>query len=170
VAPLEGVDLDRTPILAWRWRVLEEPPAADPRVRSGDDFAARVYVLFRFDPARAGLFERVRHEAGRLLFGDDLPMRAMNYVWSRREPAGARWDNPFTEGAKMISLGAGPRGVWLDARADLLADHATLFGDSPLPVGGVAVMSDSDQSCSRARAEYADLRFEARDAPPEQGR
>ncbi|MDH3212358.1 MAG: DUF3047 domain-containing protein, partial [Myxococcales bacterium] len=58
---LDGIDLARTPRLAWRWRVEGSLDIPDERVASGDDFAARVYVLFRLDAARASMAERLRN-------------------------------------------------------------------------------------------------------------
>ena len=41
--PVE-VDLDRTPVLCWRWRIDAPLQSADMTRRSGDDYAARLYV------------------------------------------------------------------------------------------------------------------------------
>ena len=56
--------------LRWRWRVRGELPAAiDERSKTGDDFAARVFVVFETSiiPTRT---------------------RAINYVWSVNEAPG----------------------------------------------------------------------------------
>jgi hypothetical protein len=84
--PLDAVDLRATPRLRWRWKV-EKPIGAtlDERSKSGDDFAARVYVAFAFEPERAGVWERARRRLGAALYGEDLPGSALNYVWSRGE-------------------------------------------------------------------------------------
>ena len=47
------VDLGATPVLRWRWRVTGSVKGADARAKSGDDYAARVYVAFAYDPSRA---------------------------------------------------------------------------------------------------------------------
>lgn len=156
---MPGVDLAATPWLSWRWRVDEAPDAGDPTTRAGDDFALRVYVVFDFDPTRASLAQRLRQRVGRALFGEALPGAALNYVWSARVPAGARWENPYTDASKMISLGGGTLGRFDAVAVDVRADAQALFGGEPGPVAGVAIMSDSDQSCSRATAYVAELRF-----------
>lgn len=162
---MSGVDLARTPWLSWRWRVDEAPDAGDPHEKPGDDFALRVYVLIAFDPARASLVERLRHRLGRTLFGAELPGSALNYVWSRRMPAGSRWDNPFTSASKMISLGAGPTGRFAAVAVNVYADAHAQFGGDPGPIAGVAIMSDTDQSCGHATAFLAGLRFSAEQPP-----
>lgn len=158
VLPLDDVDLGRTPRLSWRWRVLEALSIEDERVKSGDDFAARVYVTFPFVREGAGVWERMRRRLAESLFGDQVPGSALNYVWSSSEPAGATWDNPFVAQSKMISLGPGPVGRWRDAEIDLRADYLALFGREPPKPSGIAIMTDSDNSCGRASAEFAAFR------------
>lgn len=161
---LEGVDLEATPRLRWRWRVDEELHIEDERVKDGDDFAARVYVIFPFDSERASRWRRLRHALASRLHGSELPGGAINYVWSSSEPAGRHWDNPFSEESKMISLGRGPLGEWKDEEVDVLADYERLFGEAPPEPVGLAVMSDSDNSCQKATAYVAAFRFVER--PP----
>lgn len=157
--PTRELDLARTPRLAWQWRVERAPDVPDARVKQGDDFAARVYVMFEFDPERAGFFERARHRLGRAIYGDVVPGSALNYVWSPGEPRGAAWDNPFAATSKMVSLGAAPLGEWRSEQVNVADDYARLFGfDAPAPLG-LALMSDSDNSCQRAEALFANFRF-----------
>ncbi|MBU4459609.1 MAG: DUF3047 domain-containing protein, partial [Verrucomicrobia bacterium] len=42
--PIEGVDLRKTPVLRWRWRVTEFPSGADGREAAKDDQAIGVYL------------------------------------------------------------------------------------------------------------------------------
>jgi len=51
--PLADVGLEQTPVR--RWRVGKTATSADPHTRAGGDYAARVYVLFRFDASHATL-------------------------------------------------------------------------------------------------------------------
>jgi hypothetical protein len=158
---LEALDLERTPRLRWEWRVERDLAVANHRIKEGDDFAARVYVLFEFRAEGASVWERLRRRAASVMFGSELPGNAINYVWSSRERAGSAWDNPFTAHSKMISLGAGPLGVWRSEEVDVLADYRAHFGDPVPPVVAVAVMSDSDNSCQAAEAHLARFRFGA---------
>ncbi|HEY5657992.1 MAG TPA: DUF3047 domain-containing protein [Myxococcota bacterium] len=158
--PLAGVDLRATPRLRWRWRIEKALEAsADERSREGDDFAARVYVAFAFEPERASLWERARRRLGTALYGEALPGSALNYVWTRDEPAGATWPNPFVASSAMLSRGRGPLEVWRVEEVDLLADYARFFGHAaPAPLF-LALMTDTDGTCGEARALYADFRL-----------
>lgn len=160
--PLAKLDLARTPILRWRWRVDQVELGGDPRTRAGDDFAARVYVLFAPDREREGVLTRTRRALGRALYGQEMPGIVLNYVISEREPPGTRWDNPYAAESKMISRGAPALGAWREEEADVAADYRTIVGVDPPPVLGVALMSDSDDSCGSATAWFSDLRFAAR--------
>lgn len=161
VLPLAGIDLERTPLLRWRWRVVQSPAVGDERERSGDDFAARVYVTFPFASEGAGAFERLRRSVAERIFGRRLPGSALNYVWSLREPAGARWANPYAAESMMVSLGRGPLSEWKLAEVDLRRDYHASFGRAAPAPSAVAVMTDADDSCSRAEAWFADLLFAA---------
>jgi hypothetical protein len=156
---LEALDLERTPRLRWEWRGERDLAVTDHRIKEGDDFAARVYVLFEFRAEGASVWERLRRLAAAEVFGSELPGNAINYVWSSREPAGATWDNPFTVHSRMVSLGAGPIGLWRSEEVDVLADYRAHFGDPVPPLVAVAVMSDSDNSCQAAAAQFARFRF-----------
>lgn len=165
--PLEDVDLTATPRLRWRWRVDEALEPAPERSRRGDDFAARVYVSFAFEPERATLLERARHGLAAAVYDDDMPGSALSYVWAQREPEGARWPNPFTGATHMIVATSGPPGPWTAVEVDLLADYERAFGRAaPAPLF-LALMTDSDNGCSRARAAYADFRLAPRPAKPD---
>lgn len=162
-----GADtLNRTPILRWRWRVEEPLEIEDERSRAGDDFAARVYMLFRFEPEKSSWFERAQRGVGERLYGQELPGNALNYVWSSRVARGTSWANPFSEQARMVSLGPGSSETtggdvtdWREEQVDLVADYRAQFGGEPPEPLGLAIMTDSDNSCGRARALFADFRF-----------
>ena len=39
------INLTETPILEWSWRIEKPLAVADERIKEGDDFAARIYVV-----------------------------------------------------------------------------------------------------------------------------
>jgi len=162
--PLRDVDLAETPLLRWRWRVEAGLAPADERSRGGDDFAARVYVAFPFEPERASLLERARRRLATAVYGAETPGASLTYVWAAREPVGARWPNPYTAASRMIvatSAASAPAG-WVEVEADLLADYRRAFDRAPPAPLFLALMTDTDDRCLRARARYADFRLAAR--------
>ena len=134
------IDLAARPVLEWRWRVEAPLKVPDERVKAGDDFAARVYVVAPGE----GLFA--------------LPI-AISYVWSGSAPVGADWPNPFTSKVRMVAVESGPAhaGEWRRYRRNVREDFRRLFGREVDELEGVAVMTDADNSRQRARARYGDI-------------
>ena len=161
--PLESLDLDRTPVLAWRWRVDRHLEVEDERTRDGDDFAARVYVLFRFEPDRATFAQRWRHKLGRLLYASEPPGSALNFVWASRVPVGESWPNPRSAESRMVVQASGAGDGWRQERADIPLWYERSFDRPPPPVLALALMSDSDDTCQDATAVFSDLQFVPRD-------
>lgn len=157
--PLTNIDLSQTPRLHWRWKVADALHVPDERVKAGDDFAARVYVMFRFDAAHASVIERMWHGVETKLYGREVPGTAIDYVWSSAQPLGSEWDSPYTADVKMVSLGHGPLPEWTDETVDLVADYQAYFGSAPPPLAGIGLMTDTDNTCAHAAADYADFRF-----------
>ena len=54
------IDPRRYPILRWRWRVTRIFPEGNVRKKSGDDYPARIYISFEYDPDKLSLFQRVK--------------------------------------------------------------------------------------------------------------
>lgn len=161
ILPLEGIDLAEFPRLSWRWRVRAPLEITDETAKAGDDFVARVYVMFPFEPERVGFWRRAQQAMGERIFGETMPGRALNFVWASRVTPGRRWRNPHSEEAAMIALRSGrpPTDHWVREEVDLLEEHARSFGWAPEAALALAIMTDSDAACATASAEFADFRM-----------
>jgi len=152
------VDLAPTvyPILAWRWKVENILAKGDERRKEGDDYAARIYVAFQYDPGAATLWEKTRYGTYRLFYGEYPPKAVINYIWANRLPKGAASDNAFTDRAKMIAVQSGPQeiGRWLSEERNLYEDYRRLFGQEPPRIVGIALMTDTDNTGESAVAYY----------------
>lgn len=162
--PLD-IDLAATPHLCWLWRIDAPLVSADMTRKSGDDYAARVYLTFQVAPEALEIGTRAKLALARTLYGDRVPDAALNYVWDNRQPVGTLRDNAYTDRARMIVLrsGAGDTGRWLLERRDVAADFRRAFGDLPARLTGLAVASDTDNTGERAHAGFAEFRFVAAD-------
>lgn len=130
------------PLLAWRWKVENSIRTGDETKKSGDDYAARVYVIFP-------------HWLPPLT-------RSINYIWANRLPKGNHAPNPFHARAVMVAVESGQAnaGAWLAERRNVYEDFKMLFGEEPPPAGGIAVMTDTDNTGESAVAYYDDIRIE----------
>lgn len=142
----QRIDLRRTPVLEWSWRVdAVFDPAVDERTKAGDDFPARVYVV---------------SDGGVAVWRT----RAINYVWASAAPPGASWPNPFAQQAQMVVLRSGAPaapGTWVSERRNVRDDFRRYHGRDLEAIDAVAIMTDCDNRAATATAWYGALRFVA---------
>lgn len=157
------IDLSATPVLCWRWFVDAPVARADMTKKSGDDFAARVYVSFDIPDDQMSSGTRFKLRLARSLFGREVPDAALNYVWDNRQPVGTRQKSPYTDRVQLIVAESGGEraGRWVTERADVQSDFEKAFGGSAKAIQ-IAVGSDTDNTKSNARAAFADIHFVAR--------
>jgi hypothetical protein len=138
--------------ISWRWRVDRGIRAeADERAKRGDDFAARLFVVFGGEfPSRAN--------------------RALCYVWAAAEPVGSVYRSPYAEQVAMVVVASGGFGTgeWSSVERDFVADYRAVFGEEPQDLSGLALMVDTDNTGSEVRSYFDDVLLEADGtAPPE---
>ncbi len=155
------VDPGRSPILAWRWKTAGVVAGADATRKEGDDYAARVYVAFKYDPERVSLFNRAKYALIKLIYGEYPPHAGINYVWDNRLAPGTVLPNAYTDRVRMIVLrsGDGAANRWVAEERNVLEDYRRAFGEEPPPVSGVAIMTDTDDTGGKAVAWYGDIAF-----------
>ncbi len=137
-----NIDMSTTPILNWSWKVNNILPNIDEHTRGGDDYPARIYVVFSCGIA----FWRTR---------------AINYVWSSNQPVDTSWSNAFTKNVQMIAVksGTGQLGQWVSEKRNVASDYQRLFGEKPRNISAIAIMTDTDNTNSQATAWYGDIMF-----------
>ncbi len=139
------VDLNKTPILNWSWRVSNHLKNLDERSKDGDDYPARIYVAI----------------SGGFAF---WKTKSLNYVWANNMPAGSHWPNAYAkDNVIMIALQSGKAGVgqWHHQQRNIRADFKRYFGEEIDTIDAVAVMTDTDNSGQKAEAWYGDIFFTA---------
>jgi hypothetical protein len=156
-----AVDLAATPVLCWRWLVDAPVAKADMTRKTGDDFAARVYVAFDIPDNQLDLATKLKLSLGRRMFGRDLPDAALNYVWDNRNPVGTRRRSAYTDRAQLIvtETGTTQAGRWVSERVDVAADFARAFGRNGGRPIQLAIASDTDNTRGTARGAFADIHF-----------
>lgn len=162
--PVE-VDLSRTPVLCWRWRIDAPLVKADMATKAGDDYAARVYVSFAMPASELSFMTRLKLKLARSIYGDAVPDAAINYVWDNRYPVGTRMPNAYTDRTRMIvaETGAANAGKWIVERHDVQQDELAGFGSKKARLIQLSVASDTDNTKEHAHAGFADFHFVARD-------
>lgn len=147
------------PILRWRWRVAHAILNGDEKSKAGDDYAARIYITFRYEPSKVGRGTRFKYGLVKTLYGEYPPHASINYVWANRLPKGDSTPNAYTDRVMMLAVrsGAGEAGKWISEERNILEDYRTLFKEDPPHLAGIAIMTDTDNTRSHAEAWYADM-------------
>lgn len=137
-----NIDLNKTPYMNWSWKIENTLPNVDETKKSGDDYAARVYVVI----------------SGGFLF---WKTRAISYVWASNKADGSHWPNAFTENALMIASQSGDDhvGQWVTEKRNILDDIKNLLQLDATEINGVAIMTDTDNSKQSAIAYYGNIYF-----------
>lgn len=139
----QTIDLERTPFLNWSWRISNRLTGLNEQSKSGDDYAARVYVVVK----------------GGLAF---WRTKAINYVWSSNSAKASVWPNAFAgDHVMMLALrgNEAPLNVWQTEKRDVRADLKKLFGEDFRTIDAVALMTDTDNSHGQVSAFYGDIWF-----------
>jgi hypothetical protein len=154
------IDPKAFPIVHWRWKVENLLKNSDVNRKDGDDYPARLYITFEYDPEKVSFGKKLKFKAGQVLFGD-IPIAALNYIWETKTPIGTFVDNAYTDFAKMIVVESGSQkvGLWVEEARNIYEDYKKAFGEEPPMINGVAIMSDTDNTKERATAYYGDIRF-----------
>jgi Protein of unknown function (DUF3047) len=147
-------------VIEWRWKILNLLKNSDITTKKGDDFPARVYVLFDYDIRKLPFPVRARTRLARL-FGADVPLAALCYVWDGKAAVGTSVWSAYTDRVRVIvaESGAANLGKWVTIRRDVAADFRAAFGEEPPEISGVVLATDTDNTGESATAFYGDIRF-----------
>ena len=130
-----SVDLNETPILEWRWKVMTLPTGGNACQKSTDDEAAQVYIAWVRSP------EAVRS-------------RIIGYVWDSTAPAGTICKSQKTATVTYVVLrsGADELGKWITERRNVVEDFRRIYGEAPDKPTALSVAIDSDDTRSSAES------------------
>ncbi|MBK5275491.1 MAG: DUF3047 domain-containing protein [Desulfuromonadales bacterium] len=125
--------------LHWSWRIVHTIPEGDEKTKTGDDYAARLYVVF----------------SGRYFW----QTKAINYIWANHLKTGDSIPNAYTSNAIMVAVESGndKAGQWLVEERDIFSDYRRLFGSDPGQASAIAIMTDTDNTGSDATTWYDDI-------------
>jgi Protein of unknown function (DUF3047) len=155
------IDPKEYPIVRWRWKIGNVLKGSDVALKEGDDYPARLYITFQYDPDKVSFGKKLKFKAGQALFGD-IPIAALNYIWETKTPVGTIVENAYTDFAKMVVVESGIQnvGIWIDEERNIYEDYKKAFGEEPPMINGVAIMSDTDNTKEQATAYYGDIIFQ----------
>jgi len=155
-----NIDPKEYPIVRWRWKVENVLKHSDVTRKDGDDYPARLYITFAYDPDKVSLGKKLKFKTGQALFGD-IPIGALNYIWDTNTPIGTIVENAYTDFAQMVVVESGMQkvGRWVSEERNIYEDYKQAFGEEPPLMNGVAIMTDTDNTKEQATAYYGDIQF-----------
>ncbi|MCP4370984.1 MAG: DUF3047 domain-containing protein [Deltaproteobacteria bacterium] len=137
------VDLKKYPYLNWSWSIENRLDIKNEKIKSGDDYAARIYVVV---------------DGGILLWRT----RAVNYVWANEAAKGEIWQNAFAgKNAMMMALRSkqDKASTWYSEKRNVYEDLKRLYGTEFQFIDAVALMTDTDNSHGQVKSYYGDIYF-----------
>jgi len=137
------VDLTKTAYLNWRWRIENKLPLLIETEKSGDDYAARIYVV-----VSTGFFF--------------WQTKALNYAWSSQMAPAASWPNAFApNNALMIPIRTRQDtvAIWYTEKRNIYQELRQWLGNKDFSISGIAIMTDTDNSQEKVTAYYDDIYF-----------
>jgi len=137
------IDLEKTPILNWTWRIDKRLDIADETVKQGDDFSARVYVIVK---GEWGFWQT----------------KSLIYVWSAHMNKFQSWESPYA-GSNVVEIALRTQSDqlkhWYTEKRNVLNDIRKHFGTDIRIIDAVAIMTDTDNTKSSALSYYKNLYF-----------
>ncbi|VVE30279.1 hypothetical protein PAQ31011_03631 [Pandoraea aquatica] len=158
----DGIDLNATPVVAWRWKVDKAIPGADNRVSDKEDAPARLVFFFDGDKSTLSFGDRATMTLAKA-GGEDLPYATLMYIWSNDAPVGGVIQNPHTDRVQMLVVAGGDAslGKWQTFSRNVAADYERIYKEKPGKLLGYGIFTDSDNTHATAHAWYGDVRFDA---------
>lgn len=146
-----GIELDRTPILVWSWKVTEIPQHGHFVDASRDDQAAQLVVAFE-----SGFLGR---------------RRVISYIWGSTASQGTTGETITGEEIPLLDMkavvvesGAEKTDQWQTETRNVAQDYRRLFQEPPTDPVGIRIQINSQHTDARAESCWRTIRFT--DEPP----
>ena len=142
--------------VSFSWWVSDLVENGSVAVSSREDAPARIMFAFHGDVAKLPARTRAMFDLSEAITGERPPFATLMYVWDATAPVGSVIVNPRSDRIRKIVVDSGPQHLrrWREHRRDLAADYRLAFGESPGDLSAIALMTDSDNTASRASSWY----------------
>lgn len=147
--------------IRFSWKVPELSAQADMASRDADDSPVRVILAFEGDRSRLSAKNSMLSELALALTGEEMPYATLMYVWCNKREPGTVISSPRTDRVRTLVMESGSRnlGQWLDYERNIRANFERTFGEAPGALVGLAIMTDSDNTRTSARAWYGPVQL-----------
>ncbi len=152
-------DVYQYPIVKWRWKVSNVYKKGDIRKKERSDSPARLFIMFKYDPQKAGFFTRVKYLLAKQIYGRYPPESALCYIWANKPHKNRIIPSPSFEQLRYIVLEAGEEqiGRWRDEEINIVNDYKKAFGKVPPETAGISFMNNSDNTAESSTSWLSSL-------------
>jgi hypothetical protein len=155
---IEPQSLDR---LSFSWQVSELITAADMAKRDQDDSPVRLILAFDGDRKQFSMKNAMLSELSHVITGEPMPYATLMYVWCNQRAVNSVIENPRTDRIRKIVVESGSDRLnqWLMYERNIKIDFENAFGETPGPLVGIGLMTDSDNTQSHVQAWYGTIQL-----------
>lgn len=155
------IDPGQLGTVRFSWRVpylIDDADLSDPH---SEDSPVRVVLAFDGDRARLSAKNRLVFELAETLSGEAPPYATLMYVWDARAALETVIPGGRSDRVRKLVVDSGPvhLNTWRLHERQIAADFRRAFGEEPGALIGVGLMTDSDNTGSRALAWYGAVRL-----------
>ena len=138
------INLNKTPFINITWKIEKDIKDREENTKIGHDFAARVFVIKKTGATA-------------------LSNRAMSYVYSTNMNVGDNWRSPFTKKSTDLVLSTTKENFneWISVKSNVKEDFKKFHNLELDEIDGIAIMTDADNSNSKAISYYQNIYFSA---------
>lgn len=153
---LDAAQLDA---IEFNWWIATHPSRASIADPATADAAVRLVLGFDGDEQRLSLRNRLQFELARTLTGESPPYATLIYVADPALPLETVIVSARSDRIRKIVVGSGrsAHSHWQRLRRNPRADFERAFGEAPGSLITMGVMTDGDNTVSRAEACYGDI-------------
>jgi hypothetical protein len=150
--------------LQFSWQVSGLINNADMALRDSDDSPVRLVMVFEGDRSKFSMKNAMLSELAQTMTGEPMPYATLMYVWCNTRAPGTVIINPRTDRIRklVVESGKGRLNQWLDYQRDIAADFEQAFGEPPGTLVGIGIMTDTDNTRSKAHAWYGPVNLTKR--------
>jgi hypothetical protein len=141
------------------WWVAATIQNADLSDADTADSPVRVVFAFAGDVSRLSMRNRLQFQMAEALMGEAPPYATLMYVWDNRAEPESLLPGARSDRVQKIVVERGEANLrrWRTYRRSLTADFQRAFGEEPGMLVGIALLTDSDNTRSKAEAWYGDV-------------
>ena len=157
------VDIDplKQPWLSWSWKVSSLIKSADNTQRDTEDSPVRIVLAFDGDKSKLSFMDTILFDTAKLVSGQDFPYATLMYIWENKAAKESVIANTRTGRIQMLVAESGDANVgkWVHYQRNIVDDYVKGYGEQPVRLIAVGVLTDTDNTEEQVESWYGDIRL-----------